>query len=326
MIEIDLVLKELANTTGKRKGDLKRSYNSIKKKKEAEGLDKIIPEDVLKRIILLGVCNKIDVDAEEMDMVIEGLESGEEEEEVEEAEDDTDDYDEIEFEKEDDEEIDPYIEITNETGITKKELRKMVREKQEELKGLISEEGALFIIGKELGVDITLKHDEDEEELGYDEFDSVEAMGGPINEGSWEDIFSSTPEPGEGTDYEILESLLILAGTEYILNLADPTEMPYKHEGIGTYDDKPYTSRAMDVLLVDLSPIRKFKEKYEKGDFRGKKCFVKGKKYKLWLSEAAFKWFAKFWRDLERKSPDGRNWTYEKVKKEDVTKHYFGEV
>jgi len=30
----------------------------------------------------------------------------------------------------------------------------MVQEKQEELKGLISEEGALFVIGKELGVDL----------------------------------------------------------------------------------------------------------------------------------------------------------------------------
>jgi len=205
----------------------------------------------------------------------------------------------------------------------------MVREKQEELKGLISEEGALFIIGKELGVDITLKHDEDEEELGYDEFDSIEDMAGDFKqESSWEDIFANTPAPSEGSgEYEKLESLLIIAGTEYILKLFDPTEIPYKHEGVSNYEGKEtYVTRAMDVILLDLSPIRKFKEKYEKGDFRGKKCFVKGKKYKLWLSKAAFKWFAKFWRDLGRNSPDDRNWTYEKVKKEDVTKHYFGEV
>ncbi|KKL81927.1 hypothetical protein LCGC14_1989810, partial [marine sediment metagenome] len=32
------------------------------------------------------------------------------------------------------------------------------------------------------------------------------------------------------------------------------------------------------------------------------------------------------WSELGRKSPDDRQWTYEKVKKTNVTKHIFGEA
>ncbi|MEJ2251986.1 MAG: DUF2240 family protein [Candidatus Lokiarchaeota archaeon] len=44
--------------------------------------------------------------------------------------------------------------IIEETGLSKKEIEKLVNEKKTELKGLISEEGALFIIAKELGVEV----------------------------------------------------------------------------------------------------------------------------------------------------------------------------
>ncbi|MFX1280352.1 MAG: DUF2240 family protein [Promethearchaeota archaeon] len=40
------------------------------------------------------------------------------------------------------------------TGLTRKEIQNMVEEKKKELKGLISEEGALFVIARELGVDV----------------------------------------------------------------------------------------------------------------------------------------------------------------------------
>ncbi|MBY9007569.1 MAG: DUF2240 family protein [Candidatus Lokiarchaeota archaeon] len=51
--------------------------------------------------------------------------------------------------------IDDYIKkIIEETGLHKNEIEDLVKKKKEELKGLISEEGALFIIAKELGVDI----------------------------------------------------------------------------------------------------------------------------------------------------------------------------
>ncbi|TFG08730.1 MAG: DUF2240 family protein [Promethearchaeota archaeon] len=44
--------------------------------------------------------------------------------------------------------------IIEDTGLQRKEIQELVEEKKQELKGLISEEGALFIIAKELGVDI----------------------------------------------------------------------------------------------------------------------------------------------------------------------------
>ena len=44
--------------------------------------------------------------------------------------------------------------IIENTGLTRKEIQDMVGDKKNELKGLISEEGALFIIARELGVDV----------------------------------------------------------------------------------------------------------------------------------------------------------------------------
>jgi replication factor A1 len=50
--------------------------------------------------------------------------------------------------------------IIEETGLNRKEIQDRVKEKKEELKGLISEEGALFIIAKELGVDVKTNNKE----------------------------------------------------------------------------------------------------------------------------------------------------------------------
>jgi len=44
--------------------------------------------------------------------------------------------------------------IIEKTGLNKKDIEELVRKKKEELKGLISEEGALFVIAKDLGVDV----------------------------------------------------------------------------------------------------------------------------------------------------------------------------
>ncbi len=44
--------------------------------------------------------------------------------------------------------------LIEDTGLTRKEIQNLVEDKKNELKGLISDEGALFIIAKELGVDV----------------------------------------------------------------------------------------------------------------------------------------------------------------------------
>lgn len=54
--------------------------------------------------------------------------------------------------------VETYIKkIIEETGMTKTEIQTLIDEKQDELKGLVSEEGALFIISKELGVEVKEK-------------------------------------------------------------------------------------------------------------------------------------------------------------------------
>jgi len=50
--------------------------------------------------------------------------------------------------------------IIEDTGLSKKEIQTLVEEKKEELKGLISDEGALFVIAKELGVDVASENRE----------------------------------------------------------------------------------------------------------------------------------------------------------------------
>lgn len=50
--------------------------------------------------------------------------------------------------------------IIEETGLNRKEIKNLVEEKKNELKGLISEEGALFIIAKELGVNVKQENKE----------------------------------------------------------------------------------------------------------------------------------------------------------------------
>jgi len=47
--------------------------------------------------------------------------------------------------------------IIEQTGLSKKEIKALVEEKKEQLKGLISEDGALFVISKELGVEVPVE-------------------------------------------------------------------------------------------------------------------------------------------------------------------------
>jgi len=50
--------------------------------------------------------------------------------------------------------------IIEDTGLSRTDIQSLVEEKKEELKGLISDEGALFVIAKELGVDVTSENRE----------------------------------------------------------------------------------------------------------------------------------------------------------------------
>ncbi len=66
--------------------------------------------------------------------------------------------------------------IIEDTGLNRKDIQEMVKEKKMELKGLISEEGALFIIAKELNVDLSEANKERESGrlYGYEDLSDTE--------------------------------------------------------------------------------------------------------------------------------------------------------
>lgn len=285
-MDTDDILQQMADLVGKRKGDLKRTFNALEKKKKDEGVADVTSEDIFLRLVLLGVCNKYGILKEQLDIILEGEVSEDE------PEDELEEESEIDFDDLEDED----------------------------------EEIGLEELEEELNDDEDDDLDEDEDENGFAEFDSFDEVDEMFEEGpqTWEEIFTSTPDPEDNKNsFEKIPNLLIMPNAEYYLKIKDTDELPYKHEGIGEYDNKPYTSRAIDVTLKKVSPQKHYREKYDSGDFRGQKCYINGNTYKLWLSESAWGWFVKFWIGLGLSAPDKRIFIYEKVKKPKVTNHYF---
>ncbi|MBY8981703.1 MAG: DUF2240 family protein [Candidatus Lokiarchaeota archaeon] len=85
--------------------------------------------------------------------------------------------------------IDDYIrKIIEETGLHKDEIENLVKGKKEELKGLISDEGALFIIAKELGVDVKDQNSDFMEDIEINISDITSNMKNIILVGRIKDI------------------------------------------------------------------------------------------------------------------------------------------
>ena len=84
-MNVDDVLKELAESIGKRKTDLKKTFNSIlKKKREEDGLEEILGEDGFNHLGLLGTCKRYDIDPDVLEELMSKPEAEEIEEETEE--------------------------------------------------------------------------------------------------------------------------------------------------------------------------------------------------------------------------------------------------
>jgi len=79
--------------------------------------------------------------------------------------------------------------IIEETGLNRKEIQDLVKEKKQELKGLISDEGALFIIAKELGVDVKTENKELMGDLDINISDITREMKNITLVGRIKDIF-----------------------------------------------------------------------------------------------------------------------------------------
>ncbi|MHA1350070.1 MAG: DUF2240 family protein [Promethearchaeota archaeon] len=80
--------------------------------------------------------------------------------------------------------------IIEDTGLSKKEIQSLVEEKKEELKGLISDEGALFVIAKELGVEVTSENQEILNEIELNISDITLNMKNIVLVGRIKDIFN----------------------------------------------------------------------------------------------------------------------------------------
>jgi len=80
--------------------------------------------------------------------------------------------------------------IIEDTGLSKTEIQSLVEEKKEELKGLISDEGALFVIAKELGVEVSGENQELLNEIELNISDIALNMKNIVLVGRIKDIFN----------------------------------------------------------------------------------------------------------------------------------------
>jgi len=80
--------------------------------------------------------------------------------------------------------------IIEDTGLSKTEIQSLVEEKKEELKGLISDEGALFVIAKELGVEVSGENQELLNEIELNISDITLNMKNIVLVGRIKDIFN----------------------------------------------------------------------------------------------------------------------------------------
>ncbi len=80
--------------------------------------------------------------------------------------------------------------IIEDTGLSKTEIQSLVEEKKEELKGLISDEGALFVIAKELGVEVSGENQELLNDIELDISDITLNMKNIVLVGRIKDIFN----------------------------------------------------------------------------------------------------------------------------------------
>ena len=82
-MDIDATLEKIAEKVGKRKTDLKKTYNSILKKKKEEGLDEeLLGEEGFHRLGLLGTCKRYELDPSILDRLDDEKETVEDKKEI----------------------------------------------------------------------------------------------------------------------------------------------------------------------------------------------------------------------------------------------------
>lgn len=170
------------------------------------------------------------------------------------------------------------LKIIEGTGMSREDIQEKVSEKREELHGLISEEGALFVISKELGIeldvkpeDIKLKSDNWMEELANFEI---------------------------GTFEKDEQELKIAKGYQYTFKMIDSRKKPAEVKDVFKGVESKQVKYQFWVKLIGVSPSKKAYAEILKDE----KPFIhewvnelkKGNDYKWKISKTAAKQFAQF--------------------------------
>ena len=185
--------------------------------------------------------------------------------------------------------------IAGESNLLYKDVEEMCALKMDELKGLISTKGAIFVVGKELGVEMDTK------ELDADKYPSTKNKG--VKDMSiWDDIDLSTTE--------FLPFLKVKNGIVYHLQLVDPLAKP--RPSVDGYGNDQHI---WDVKLIDLEPVRAFKDT----DKEGKAIFMKNKTYSMGMKKNAMRRFKDLWIAIENVD----KFSYERIGQSFQTDYIF---
>jgi len=193
--------------------------------------------------------------------------------------------------------------IANETNKLYKDVHELCELKMDELKGLISPKGAIFVVGKTLGVETDTKKSEDEK-IKWKLIPETEKNKGVKDMSIWDDIDLSTNE--------FLPFLKIKNGIVYHLQLVDPSGKP--RPSVDGYGNDQHI---WDVKLLDLEPVRAFKDT----DKEGKAIFMKNKTYSMGMKKTAMRRFKDFWLAIEKMD----KFTYERTGASYQTDYVFKE-
>lgn len=167
--------------------------------------------------------------------------------------------------------------IIEQTGLSQEDIQQKVSEKIEELSGLISEEGALFVISKELGVELEIPKDvKPESDNWMEEYANFEI-------GSFE---------------KDEQELKIAKGYQYTFKMIDSRKKPAEVKDIFKGVESKQMKYLFWVKLIGVAPSKSAYAEILKDE----KPFIhewvnelkKGNDYKLKLSKTAAKQFARF--------------------------------
>ena len=171
------------------------------------------------------------------------------------------------------------VKIIEETGMSKEEIQEKISDKRKELHGLISEEGALFVISKELGIEMAVKPEDIEKP----------------ESGNWMEELANV-EIGSFEKDE--QELKIAKGYQYTFKMLDSRSKPAEVKDVFKGVESKQTKYQFWVKLVGVSPSKKAYAEILEDEkpfiFEWVNGLQKGNDYKLKLSKTAAKQFAQF--------------------------------